>query len=178
MALINRMSRLLSADIHAVLDRIEEPEALLKQAIRDMEEQLARGRDHLLRLEREHKTLSRRRQKLDARLGELDTQLGTALDAGNEALARKVVRHKLQTTRFGEQLAERLQTLDEELTGRRTILAEQHERLDVMRQRADVLGESPTTSDGGDDLGRAEVGVSDDEVEVELMRERQRRKPS
>ena len=40
MALINRMSRLFTADVHAVLDRIEEPEALLKQAIREMEEEV------------------------------------------------------------------------------------------------------------------------------------------
>ena len=38
MALINRISRLFKADFHAVLDQIEEPEALLKQAIRDMED--------------------------------------------------------------------------------------------------------------------------------------------
>ena len=36
MALINRMSRLFTADIHAVLDRIEEPNVLLKHAIREM----------------------------------------------------------------------------------------------------------------------------------------------
>ncbi|RLA35148.1 MAG: hypothetical protein DRR11_01080, partial [Gammaproteobacteria bacterium] len=41
MALINRISRLFKADFHAVLDQIEEPEQLLKQAIRDMEDELA-----------------------------------------------------------------------------------------------------------------------------------------
>src|SRR5262247_3541760 len=43
MALINRMSRLFTADVHAVLDRIEEPDVLLKHAVREMEEELARG---------------------------------------------------------------------------------------------------------------------------------------
>ena len=32
MALITRMARLFTADVHAVLDRIEEPEVVLKQA--------------------------------------------------------------------------------------------------------------------------------------------------
>ena len=41
MVLISRISRLFRADLHAVLDRIEEPEALLRQAIREMEELLA-----------------------------------------------------------------------------------------------------------------------------------------
>ena len=41
MALINRLTRLVKADFHAVLDNLEEPEQLLKQAIRDMEDELA-----------------------------------------------------------------------------------------------------------------------------------------
>ena len=43
MELINRIARLFKADFHAVLDQIEEPEALLRQAIRDMEDELAVG---------------------------------------------------------------------------------------------------------------------------------------
>ena len=41
MALINRVARLFKADFHAVLDQIEEPELLLKQAVREMEDELA-----------------------------------------------------------------------------------------------------------------------------------------
>ena len=41
MTLITRLSRLFRADFHAVLDRIEEPETLLRQAIREMEEEIA-----------------------------------------------------------------------------------------------------------------------------------------
>ena len=47
MALINRISRLFKADFHAVLDHIEEPEALLKQAIRDMEDDLAKTKQRI-----------------------------------------------------------------------------------------------------------------------------------
>ncbi len=44
MALITRVSRLFQADFHAVLDRIEEPEVLLRQAVREMEEELQDAR--------------------------------------------------------------------------------------------------------------------------------------
>ena len=36
MALVNRLSRLFQADFHAVLDRIEEPDLQLRQAVREM----------------------------------------------------------------------------------------------------------------------------------------------
>ena len=47
MALITRVSRLFQADFHAVLDRIEEPDLLLRQAVREMEEELARDEQRI-----------------------------------------------------------------------------------------------------------------------------------
>ncbi|MGH8626524.1 MAG: PspA/IM30 family protein [Gammaproteobacteria bacterium] len=41
MALITRVARLFRSDLHVVLDRVEEPEVLLRQAIREMEEELS-----------------------------------------------------------------------------------------------------------------------------------------
>ena len=41
MVLITRLARLFRADVHAVLDRIEEPLLLLQQAVREMEADLA-----------------------------------------------------------------------------------------------------------------------------------------
>ena len=37
MALVTRLSRLFQADFHAVLDRIEEPDLQLRQAVREMQ---------------------------------------------------------------------------------------------------------------------------------------------
>src|SRR5690606_30311485 len=97
-ALINRMSRLITADFHAVLDRLEEPEALLRQAIREMEEELARNERKVTGLEHEQEGLIARREKLDATLRELDTELDLSFDSGNEALARRLIKRKLETT--------------------------------------------------------------------------------
>ena len=71
MALINRMSRLFTADVHAVLDRIEEPDVLLKHAIREMEEELARSEQRVRQLEHEREPLADRHRKVQAALTEL-----------------------------------------------------------------------------------------------------------
>ena len=39
MALITRLSRMMRADFNALLDRLEEPDILLAQALRDMQAQ-------------------------------------------------------------------------------------------------------------------------------------------
>ena len=53
MALITRLSRLFQADFHAVLDRIEEPDIQLKQAVREMEFDLQQDEQALALLQHE-----------------------------------------------------------------------------------------------------------------------------
>ncbi|OOZ38928.1 hypothetical protein BOW53_13550 [Solemya pervernicosa gill symbiont] len=60
MALINRVTRLFRADMHAVLDRIEEPEVLLRQSIREMEEALADDEQQLRQLIEEGEQIAER----------------------------------------------------------------------------------------------------------------------
>ena len=76
MALINRISRLFRADFHAVLDRVEEPEVLLKQALREMEDALHDDGKQL-------KVLLNDKLNIEMKIGELDNtviQINQELD--------------------------------------------------------------------------------------------------
>jgi phage shock protein A len=174
MALINRMARLFTADVHAVLDRIEEPDVLLKHAVREMEEELARGEQRARTLEHEHDALGERQQKAKAVLAELAEQLDVCFENGNEELARKVIKRRLETERLERHVAERRAALAKELAALRAALGEQREQLDVLRQKAELL----TTTGGADDARSGDFAVGDAEVEVTLLRERQKRQPS
>ena len=176
MALINRMSRLFTADVHAVLDRIEEPDVLLKHAIREMDEEFAHSEQRVRQLEHERAALVDRHGKIQAALAELVSQLDVCFANGNDELARKVVRRNLETEKLGQHVAERSASITKELAERRALVDEQRERLDVLRQKAELLAAAP--SGGGDEWGRASFTVGEDEVEVALLRERQARKPS
>lgn len=175
MALINRMSRLFTADMHAVLDRIEEPDVLLKQAIREMEEELARGEQRVRSLDHERGLLADRHRKVQTALMELGGQLDVCFTNGNEELARKVIKRRLETQRLDKHIAERRALVDKQLGERRAAVDAQREQLDVMRQKAELLTVGPS---GGDEWGRTDFVVTDDEVEVALLRERQQRQPS
>ena len=174
MALINRMSRLFTADVHAVLDRIEEPDVLLKHALREMEEELARGEQRVRAANDEHEALGERQQRAQALLGELAEQLDVCFESGNDELARKVIKRKLETERLERHVAERRAALAKELAALRAALDEQREQLDVMRQKAELL----TTAGAGDDWSKAELAVGEAEIEVAWLRERQKRQPS
>ncbi len=106
MALITRMSRLFTADLHAVLDRLEEPDVLLKQAIREMEDELAL-REHRIRLlDHEREQCTRQAADIDRELARTAEQLDVCFDSGEEQLARTLLKRRLEM----EQVVARLRT--------------------------------------------------------------------
>lgn len=172
MALIDRVSRLFAADFHAVLDRLEEPAVLLRHAVREMEEALAQTEQDVRRIERRHATLAERGRKLAHAITAFDEEIGIAFDAGDEALARKLVKRKLEHDKLARHIAGRHEASAAALAARTAALEEQRERLDGMRQKADVFAADAPETTAENDPG---LGVGADEVEVAFLRERQQR---
>jgi phage shock protein A len=112
---------------------------LLKHAIREMDEELARSEQRVRQLEHEREALAERQRKVQAALSELVSQLDVCFSNTNDELARKVVKRKLETEKLGQHVAERSVAIAKELADRRALVDEQRERLDVLRQKAELL---------------------------------------
>ena len=179
MALINRVSRLVTADLHAVLDRIEEPDVLLSQAIREMEEDLAKSEQRLRWLEHESENLASRGKELEQSLAEIGDQLDICFDSNEDELARSLIRRQLESERLLKQLAAKVSANEKERESQQAVLDDNRRRLEHMRQKAEVLGEQRADESQGVDpwLSRGST-VGDDEVEVAFLREKQRRAKS
>jgi len=176
MALITRISRLFQADFHAVLDRIEEPDVLLRQAVREMEEELARDEQRGKLLQHEQRQLATREGEVEQSLQDIEKELDSCFEAGNDDLARACIRRRLETQRFGKHLARRHKALDETLDDLNTRIRENRARLESMRQKAELLaGEK---SRPAADWSMPDVSVRDEDVEVALLREKQHRSRS
>lgn len=176
MALMTRVSRLLRADVHAVLDRLEEPDVLLHQAIRDIEEVIAEQRNRLQSARKERQQLRRRSEDMVGRLGELGQQLDAALSADNADVARAVVRRQLETKALKQMLDERMEYLVQDIARLEATLSTQESELESLRQKAEILterSEDVVTERAGPSTFGA---IGDDEVEAALLREIERRK--
>ena len=182
MALITRISRLFRADLHAVLDNIEEPELLLRQSIREMEDELAVSEKRLGNVVREQEILGARREDLDASLATTDEELDLCLKSGKDDLARNLIRRKLEAGRLVRALQSRQEENERFLSEQRQRLDENRTTLEALRQKAELVAERrPGTAVGnpGDGaFGQHDLHVSDDEVEVALLREKDRRNAS
>ncbi len=104
MALINRISRLIRADVHAVLDNLEEPEQLLKQAIRDMEEELAATERRLKLREHDQRALGERIREMEDSAAEQQQQLDLCFESDKDDLAKTLIRNKLEAQRLLQRL--------------------------------------------------------------------------
>ena len=178
MALINRVSRLFKADFHAVLDQIEEPEQLLKQAIRDMEDDLAATEQRIMLCAHDTETLAVRKSELVNTLAEIDEQLDLCFESEKDDLAKNLIRKKLEATRLSKRLNAKHAANQKYLAEQGAMLDENRATLEGLRQKAELFAQrSPAHSIGGsefDDIAwmAREMTVGDDEVEVAFLREK------
>jgi phage shock protein A len=155
MALITRLSRLFEADFHAVLDRIEEPDLQLRQAVREMQLALDQNQQRLKLLQHEAEQLAKAAVELTASLEGYDEELDICLAANKDDLARDLLRRKLAADR---QLASEID--------------EQREQLTSMKQKLELLvsDDNPLARE----FDHADA-IRNEEIEIALLREKQRR---
>ncbi len=178
MALITRVSRLFRADFHAVLDRIEEPGVLLRQAVREMEDELARDEQRSKILKHEQGQLDARATDLEQSLHEIGKELDICFESGNDDLARACIKRRLETQRFGKGLSRKRRVLQETLGELDTRLTENRARLESMRQKAELLAGDSAGFHPEDNWSSPEFTVRDEDVEVAFLREQQLRRRS
>jgi len=181
MALINRVTRLFRADFHAVLDQIEEPGLLLKQAVREMEDELQASEQRIADRKQEQDVLNTRIDEIRSSMANADEQLDVCFESGKDELAKGLIRRKLEAGRILKRLQSRVESNDAFLAGQQTQLEAQRMTLDGLRQKSEVFAQRPvgqrTVFDETAWIAR-EMTVGDDEVEIAYLREKTRRSAS
>jgi len=182
MALINRVTRLFKADFHAVLDQIEEPEQLLKQAIREMEDDLAETGQRIRLCAHDQQVLAARKDEIDNKLARIDEELDLCFASRKDELARGLIRNKLEAQRLSQRLGSKHSTAEKYLEEQRAMLDENRATLEGLRQKAELFAQRvpPEGESEFDDIAwmARELNVSDDEVEVAYLREQSARSQS
>ncbi len=175
MALITRLSRLFQADFHAVLDRIEEPDIQLKQAIREMQFELQQDEQRLALLQHEDDALSDFAAQTKQQIGEFDDELDICFSAKKEDLARDLIRRKLESERQLQATQQQGKANRASIKNLQQRLGENHQALDNMKQKLDLLSDSAGHSPQDH---YSCMGVRSEEIEIAFLREKQKRAAS
>jgi phage shock protein A len=175
MALITRISRLFTADVHAVLDRIEEPEVVLKQAVREMTAEVARGEQQLSWLASESRQLQQRQDDLRDQIGALNDELDLCFQADEEDLARSLVKRKLIAQMHLKQVTQTLESMDRDHAALADQLNDQRLTLAETRQKTELLIDNHVNAAHPGMHSNINNEVSKDAIDVAFLKEKQRR---
>ena len=139
MPILNRVTRLFQADVHAILDVIEEPEAVLKQAIREMQESLDQKQGQLARSSRMLDALRNNQTRLDAELAKAVADLRLCMKNGPEELSRKTIARKLALQKHLLVIEQRIVDLEKLRNEQRSAIEIQQSQLESILEKSRIF---------------------------------------
>lgn len=178
MAIIARVVKIFKADIHGVMDRLENRRSLLKQHLRDMEEVLHRKEAQLRKMKASHnqkqKDLADYRQQWEA----LDHDLTVALRKNKDEIARMLLRKMKPLENMSEKLTRHLEALNEEMIQFKNHLKQQRLRYEQLKYRSTEYLRRTQMQQWEKDLvvpvsADGYGAPTDEEIELELLKRKE-----
>jgi phage shock protein A len=180
MALLERVSTLIRANLNDLIDKAEEPEKMIKQVITDMENQLIQVKTQMAVALADRHVLEKRRKELETKAAEWMQKAEIAIDKQNDELARAALERSMNQKKMAESLKQQemdqhaqaealkstLKTLGEKLAEaqtKRDLLLAQNRRKRVLHavgEARSLTGEKPPVSP----LDRMKEGLTRAEV--------------
>jgi phage shock protein A len=116
MAIMDRLSRLVRANVNEMIDRAEDPEKMIDQILRDMQSGMTTARAQVASMIAQEKELEADEEETSRLALEWEGKARRAVDAGKDDLAREALRRKRDNEEnaavYGRQLKAQEQVVD------------------------------------------------------------------
>lgn len=170
MKFLDRLTLLLKADAHGVLEQLEERTLLAKQHLREAELELDRKRAQMHACAEEARRLGEEAEHLEREIASLDADVELAIAGGKDDLARFSVRKLLPIRRAAESARRRTGELEQERARLAETLAVQERQLEELTAQVRTRIAAARYAEG--DAFARPAPATDEEVELELLRRR------
>jgi phage shock protein A len=139
MALLERVSTLLRANLNDLIDKAEDPEKLLKQLVLDMENQLMQVKTQVaIALADEHLLEKKRKEHEDGE-AEWKRKAELAVRKGDDGLARAALERSLSAKGMSAGFAQQLEDQKTEVETLKTALRNLEQKLAETRSRCELM---------------------------------------
>jgi phage shock protein A len=139
MALLERVSTLLRANLNDLIDRAEEPQKLLRQLVLDMENQLMQVKTHVaIAIADQHLLEKKRKEHMDG-AADWRRKADLAVSKGHDDLARAALERSLSQDHIAKGFAHQLEDQQAEADTLRTALRKLDQKLVETRSRCEML---------------------------------------
>ncbi|MCI3027765.1 MAG: PspA/IM30 family protein [Desemzia incerta] len=157
MAILSRFQDIISANINAVIDRMEDPEKMIDQYLRDMMEDLAEVKQNTAGVMAEETKSKRLVDENEAEVMKYTNFAKKAIEAGNDDDARVFLAKKQELEDIG--------------TGLANSYAKAHENATKMRQMHDKLASDIEKLRGRRSMIKAQLSVADTQEKLNEVSE-------
>ena len=128
MAIFERLSDLVRANINDLIDKAEDPEKMVKQIIIDMEDQLRKSTQSLGTAMGSLNSVKKQMETAQAQSNNWQAKAKTCLEQGNEELAKQALENKVKQDQMVAQYQEMVTSME-------TQVNEIKSQIDIMKQK-------------------------------------------
>ncbi len=171
MGIMDRLSRLIRANVNDMIDKAEDPEKMLEQILRDMQDNMTAARAQVAAMIAQEKELEADRNETRRLAEEWGNKAQRAVEAGKDDLAREALRRKRDNEEnasvYEHQLQVQEQTVDklkDQLRQRDALIARQRRARAQQQVAQSVTVFSPL--DPSSELERMERRIRGDEAQA------------
>jgi phage shock protein A len=189
MGILDRMSRLIRANINDLIDRAEDPEKMLNELLREMETNIRDARMQVANMIAQEKELEADLKEAQRDSREWERRAEQAVTAGKDDLAREALRRRRDAesiaTVYATQLTSQqemvtklkqqlkmLEAKHDEAESKRDVLIARHRATQAQRQMTDTLSSLPGL-DSFSELDRMERRIRQEESKTQALGELQ-----
>jgi len=170
MSITKRISQLFYADVHGILDLLEEPEGMARQALREMEESISEREGHIALLAQRLERKDRQKQRSAERIVELESKIALCLGSEDQEMAKSLIRKTLEYQQLTKHIEQQLTEIDAEHQKQSCILKEDRARLDRIKEKLELcLSAKDDSSSIREELQGVSPGVGEDEVHAAYL---------
>ncbi len=178
MGILTRVVRIFKADVHGVMDQLEDQGLLLKQHLRDMAQALSLKEAKLNKMLASRKQAQQEHAKYRQQSQALEQDLAIAIHKNKDDIARMLIRKIKPLDSLREEIADRIRNLDEEISYYRDHLDQQRLQYDRLKHRSVEFFHKTPLSGWQKDLSKivpdGKFGeLSEQEIELELLKRKE-----
>lgn len=178
MGIAGRMYRIWKADIHGIMDQVEDKKLLLRQHLRDMEDELDKKAAGIRRMQTEMKHAEAEKERIVRAIQKTETDLEMALEKGRDEIAKFLIRKEKALKNKENALVTRMRETGENLGEMKDAYEKHKQTFETIRIQAETYFSKIPEKDA-DPFIHSHSGLtdfsepSDEEVELELLRRKE-----
>ncbi len=178
MGIMTRLLRLCKADVHGVMDQLEDKQLLLKQYSREMEASLDRKKRQIAALSQRRIEMSNRTARHNEEMRKLEEDLELAVEKEKDDIARALIRRRRILDSTCRLLQAQLETLTQQERELTATVTDQRVQYEALKTKSDAYclraGHSSFPSAADPIRGDwTPIDPKEEEIELELLQRKQ-----